>query len=163
MPVNRSPGNHALSLVEVLIAVVIIGLSTLPVIELVRSGTARLEVTEIEAAARQLGADVIERLAGPRLGEDRGLAPAFAAMKKTRVRWSVVVEADDALKHGYPAKELAALLDLHDVGLALDERDPFEHPAIGPSRDLVAYVVTVDWADANDERKKVTFARLVDR
>lgn len=151
-----------LSLVEVLIGAVIIGVSALPVLELVRSGTAQLEISEIEAAARQLGADLLERVAGPSIGTDKGLPKAFEGMKSSPIRWDDVIQADAALKKDFAIEGLRSLLDQADVRLELTIKSPFEHPVLGPAKELEAFIVTVHYTDRNDVRKKVTFARLVD-
>ena len=158
MRLNRG----GLSLVEVLIGALIIGASALPVLELIRSGSAGLEITEIEAAARQLGADVLERVAGPRVGTDRGLSESFKKLKGTRMPWEAVIKGDPALARDFPFDGLRSLLDLHDVRLELTIQSPYEHPVLGPAKDLEAYVVKVTWKDQHDEPKEVTCARLVD-
>src|SRR5260370_453394 len=94
MPVRKT----GLSLIEILIGAVIIGVSAVPVLELVRSGTSQLEVSEIEAAPRQLGADVLERVAGPPLIHDKGLSEALLMLKEKPGRWEQVIQADPPLK-----------------------------------------------------------------
>lgn len=153
---------RGLTLIEVLIAAMIIGVSAIPVLELVRSGTSQLEVSEIEAAARQLGSDLLERVAGPSFGTDKGLTDAFKKLLATDVRWSDVWKADDSLKKAFPTEGLPALLDLHDVRLRLEVQSPYDHPDLGTAKALEAYIVTVSWTDRNDQRKEVAFARLVD-
>jgi hypothetical protein len=154
----------ALSLVEVLIAAVIIGVSALPILELVRSGTARLEVTEIEVAARQLGSDVLERIAGPRYDADRGLSEVFQkALLDQGVRWSEVIEKDEAIAKAFPTKELSGLLNLHDVRIRIEQRSKYALPSHPHCDELEAWVVTVSWADRHLVRTEATFARLVEQ
>lgn len=159
---TRRSRRRALSLVEVLIGAVIIGVSAIPVLELVRSGTSRLEVTEIEVAARQVGSDLLERVAGPGLGVDKGLTDAFKALINQQFSWSQLLKEDKSLARAFPAAALNPLLELADVRVRLQVESPFEHPTLGKLEDLEAYSVTVTWND-RDVRKQVTFARLVDR
>ena len=158
---NRIP--RGLSLVEVLIAAVIIGVSTIPVLELVRSGTVRLEISEVEAACRQLGADVLERIAGPALGDkQKGLSATFITNMKGDLRWDDLIKQDPALAHHYPFDGMKALLDQAEARISVDRQSPVEHPSLGPGKQLESYSVTISWKDRNDERKEVTYARLVD-
>lgn len=161
---TRSPGNRSgLSLVEVLIAAFIVGVSAIPVLELVRSGTSQLEISEIEVAARQVGADLLERVAGPGLGEDKGLTPAFKLRLAQPVSWGQVLDADASLAKKFPRKSsLTDLLDKHDARVHLTVHEPYDHPVAGAARKLAAYVVTVTWTGTGDAARKVTFARLVD-
>lgn len=152
---------RGLSLVEALIGAVIIGVSALPILELIRSGTASLEVTEAEAAARQLGADLLRRVCGPRLGPETGITPAFRNLLGQPARWSDVVKADAALGHGYPSGALASLLDTADVRLSLAVK-PFTHAALGGAS-VESVVVTVSYTDQSDRAKQVKFARLVEK
>lgn len=153
-----------LSLVEVLIGVVIVGVSALPILELVRSGTVSLEVTEVEAAARQLASDVLERASGPREGLDRGLSEAFTnGVKGQPVAWSQVLELDPSLKRSFPVAELGPLLDTADVRVNLQSKSPHPHAVFGKNEGIESYVVTVQWVDRNERVKKVTLARLVER
>lgn len=158
--------SRGVSMVEILIAALIIGVSAIPVLELVRSGTSQLEVTEIEAAARQLGSDVLERVAAPLMSGDKEkeIEQKFRGLMKTPLRWSQIVNADDSLKKDFPKKGqgLPELLDLYDVRVRLEVKSPYPHASLGPSSTLEAYIVTVDWKDRKDERKEVTFARLVE-
>ena len=154
---------RALSLVEVVIAAMIIGVSAIPVLELVRSGTSRLEVTEIEVAARQVGSDLLERVAGHPLGQDKGLSEQFKNLLDQEFRWSQVLEKDTSLKKNFPADALNPLLEQHDVRVKLEIKSPWEHPSQGKVDGLEAVSVTVSWTDRNDERKKVTLARVVER
>lgn len=146
---------RGLSLVEVMIAAFVVGVSAIPVLELVRSGTAQLQISEIEVAARQVGADLLERVAGPSLGEDKGLTPEFKKLLAAPVRWSQVLAADASLDAGFPKEGLIALLDKHDTRVNLEVK-PI------PDKDLESYAVTVTWKGTNDDRRKVTFARLVE-
>lgn len=158
----HSGDRNGLSLVEVLIAAFIVGVSAIPVLELVRSGTSQLEISEIEVAARQVGADLLERVAGPSLGEDKGLTPAFRLLLSQPVAWSQVLAADESLDNPLQSKEIAALLDKHDTRVQLTVQEPFDHPVSGTARKLASYSVTVSWTGTADAARKVTFARLVE-
>jgi hypothetical protein len=153
---------RALSLVEVLLGAFIIGVSALPILELMRSGTESLEITETEAAARQLGADLLRRLAGPRTDLDLGLSKNLENDLKARpTRWEQMLEEDPALKHGFPADALKGLLDNANVRLSLEVIAPYPHEALGKAP-AQALIVTVFWTDRNGRDKKVKLARLVD-
>lgn len=153
---------RGLSLIEVLIAAFIVGVSAIPVLELVRSGTSQLEISEIEVAARQVGADLLERVAGPAFGEDKGIKPELKLLLSHPVSWSQVMKADKSLENPLQSKEIAALLDRHDTRVQLTALEPYDHPVAGHAKDLAAYVVTVSWTGTNDTTKKVTFARIAD-
>lgn len=149
-------------MVEALIGALIIGISAISILELMRSSTASLEVTETEAAARQLGADLLRRVCGPRLGPETGITPAFKLLLGQPARWSDVVAADAALAHGFPSAALAGLLDTADVRLSLSVK-PFTHAALAGAKDLESVEVTVQFVDRNDRGKLVKFARLVEK
>lgn len=153
---------RGLSLVEVLIGAFIIGISALPILELIRSSTSALEVTEVEVAARQFGADVLERVAGPRVGPDRGLE-ALRILMESPISWTELVKKDPTLAKSFPVYALGSLLETADVRVFLVEKESYPHPAIGDGDELSAYRVTVSWTDRHDRRKKVTLARFVDR
>lgn len=151
-----------LSLVEVLIGAFIIGVSALPILELIRSSTRSLDVTEADVAARQFAADLLERAAGPRLGADRGLE-VFKDLMGAPISWSQVVQKDPVLRKSYPVDKLMSLLDTADVRVSLVEKESYPHAAVGEGTELSAFTVTVTWVDRNDRTKKVTLARFVDR
>lgn len=154
---------RGLSLVEVLIAAVIIGVAAIPVIELVRSGTVHLQVSEVEAASRQLGADVLERIAGTALGDkEKGLSAKFLTNMKGDLRWDEVIKEDPSLARKFPFEGMKTLLDLAEVRISIERKSPYEHPSLGPAKELESFSVKVSWKDRNDERKDVTYARLVD-
>ena len=153
---------RGLSLVEALIGALIIGVSAISILELIRSGTSSLEVTEVEAAARQLGADVLRRVSGPRLGPESGITPAFRTLMGQPARWSDVLAADAALARGFPSTALAGLLDTADVRLSLAIK-PLVHPALGGATNVESVEVTVHFTDRNDNRKRVKLARLVEK
>lgn len=148
-------------MVEALIGAFIIGVSALSILELVRSGTRSLEVTEAEAAARQLGADLLRRVTGPRLGPETGITQALRIQLGQPTRWSDVVRADPALAQGFPTKDLAGLLDTADVRLSLSIKD-FAHEALGPAR-VESVEVTVHFTNRNDVARQVKCARLIEK
>lgn len=150
---------RGLSLLEVLLGALIIGVSALSILELIRSGTQVLEVTEAEAAARQLAADVLRRLCGPRLGKDLGLTDTFKTMMGGHPQlWSDIVEKDPPLKEGFPVDALKGLLNAADARLELAVTDDDTY---GKGR-VQKVVVTVHFVDRNERNKKVTFARLIE-
>ena len=152
---------RGLSLVEALIAAMIIGVSALTILEAIRSGTRQLAVTEAEAAARQLGADLLRRVAGPRLGPDTGVSDNLRHVLAQPARWSLVLQEDAALAQGFPRDALAPLLDEVGVRLQLTIA-PCTDPGVGDAP-VDSAVVTVYWADRNERQKKVTLARLLER
>lgn len=159
---RRLAKRGGLSLIEVLIGALIIGVSVLSILEMIRSGTSSLEVTEADAAARQMGADLLRRVCGPRLGPDTGITDAFRLLLGTPARWKDVLAGDPALAQGFPSTGLASLLDAADVRLSLDIT-PNTHEALGRARGVESVVVTVQFVDRNERLKKVKFARLVQK
>lgn len=148
-------------MVEALLGAFIIGVSALSILELVRSGTQSLEVTEAEAAARQLGADLLRRVVGPRLGPETGITEALRNQLGQPTRWSDLLRAEPALAHDFPTKELQGLLDTADVRLSLEIKD-FPHEALGPAR-VESVEVTVHFTNRNDVARQVKCARLIEK
>lgn len=155
---------RGLSLLEVLVGVFIIGVSALPILELIRSGTASLEVNQIDAAARRLASDVLERLSAPSYGKDR-VGTALRKLLRSPVAWRDFVDADPSLAYGFPTapgSPLARLFDMAEVRIALEEQKPYTGGGVTAAIQLTAYAVTVSWTDRSEHRKSVRLARLVD-
>lgn len=153
---------RGLSLVEVCLAALIIGGSALVVIELMRSSTVSLEVTEAELAARSLGADILERFAGQPFIKDNGMQKVAKITLGAPVPWDQIVSEDEWLKHAYPLDRLKPLLDTAEVKVQLDA-GPSKHARFAGTKGMDLYTVRVTWADRFDLRKEAVFARLVDR
>ena len=156
-----------MSLMEVVIGALILGVSGVLVIELVRSSTVNLELTEIEAVARGLAADLLERYA------QGSYADAASEQKATKitfgvpVKWDAAVD-DPAFRFGFPKEKLQSLLDTYQVMFTVDVK-PLAHPTYGGAS-LSHVSVKVQWLDqtgrsrdASSEYKSVTYACLVDR
>jgi hypothetical protein len=151
---------RALSLVEVVLGALVISVSAIPVIELIRASTASLEVTEIEAAARALGADTLERLAGPAVFGHR-LWPAVA--DNAEVPAQVMLESDPVLARGYPRETLGPLLARHHTTLSVSLERDLSHPAWGDRKGMDRYRVRVRWLGLDDNAREVALVRLFAR
>src|SRR5207244_2003348 len=130
------------------------------VLELMRSSTVSLEVTEVEIAARSLGADVLERFAGQPVVKGDGMMKLARIGLGAPVPWDQIVNEDDWLKHGYPVDKLRPLLDNANVKIELDA-GPSKHARFAGTRGMDLYQVRVTWTDRNDTVKEAVFARLI--
>jgi hypothetical protein len=154
---------RGLSLVELVVAALVLGVSAIPVLELIRASTVTLEITETEAAARTLAADVLERLAGPPLFGDPLLSRSARSLVGAEVAWDALVYTDAFLAWGYPARDLASLLDQAGVRIRISMERPFSHAALGTTTGMDCIRVTALWTDRGALPKEVTVARLVAR
>lgn len=159
-----TPGmtRRAVTLPEVLLAVMLVGSMIGPFLMLFARDLRGTAMSEAELAARAFGHDVLERVAGRPLFADRGLSELTKKMIDAPARWRTAIDEDPALAHGFPKGLLAPLLDRADVRVRLEVVAPFEHPALGGSRAMNVYRVTVSWTDADDRRRSATYARLAD-
>lgn len=147
----------AFSLAEIAIAALIIGVSAIPVIELLRATTATFEVNEIEACARALAADVMERFSGA-----PALRPAEIPQKylKTELPFDQLIIADPTLSRGYPMGTLEPLLRRHRTTVILDRETDVEAPAWGKAKGADRYRVTVRWMATDSRSREVTLVRI---
>lgn len=152
---------RGLSLLEIVFGAMIIGLSALPILELLRSSTVSLQVTETEAAARALAADVLERFASPVHGAGREVGRGTQRMLGVPVAWKDLIKEDPFLSHGFP-KALEPLLEQSDLRVTLNVQT-VSHAALAPSTGVEWYTVTASFRDRNDNRTEVALGRFVDR
>jgi len=154
---------RGLSLMEVVLAALVIGVSAIPVLELMRSSTSSLEINQVDAAARGLAADVLERLSGPLNFAD----PLVGAVTKNTagvpVAWDVVFGDDRSLTHGFPKAEVSRLLDQYRVKLLVKMHQASEHGGSSDLSGMTCYEVHAMWFDRDERLKEVAFARLVEQ
>lgn len=162
-------GRRAVSLLEIVLGALILGISGVTVLELVRSNTANLQLTEIEVIARGMGADLLERYARPSVHDFPSEQPATRIALGVPTKWDLVVE-DPSMKYGFRREELASLLTQYDLTFTVDIK-PREHASFGTGRRLTHVSVVARWLDispsgqrsASGDYKEVTFDCLVDR
>lgn len=160
---------QGVSLIEIVIGAMILAVSGVTVLELMRSSTANLQVTEVEVIARGMGADLLERYSRPSVHD----FPAEQANTRTALgvpaKWDVVMD-DASLKYGFQKEKLQSLLDQFEVTFTIDVQKK-AHPTLGRNRKLTHVSVVAKWIDAtpsgarnpSGEFKEVTFDCLVDR
>lgn len=150
-----------LSLVEVVFAALIIGFSALPILNLVRSGTVAAQVTEVEAAARALAGDVLERLAARADRPDAMAIRVVDQLKGMSTRWADLYD-DKFLKHGFPFPELAPILNKADMRIAVRVEAPAKHAVFRGLKHVRLFEITASWTHRLDVRREVKLARLVE-
>lgn len=156
---------RGLGLTEIVLAAFVIGVSALPVLELIRSSTSSLEVTEAEVAARSLAADVLEQIAARTVDGSSSLDVVSSKFKGVPRAWDVVLDQNAALREHFPRAELAPILNLVQARVTVDWDEPYGHPALGTGSDLTLYKVTVAWQAPGDlarGEREVTLARLTE-
>lgn len=145
------------SLIELALAALIVGVSTIPILELLRSSTASVEITAAEAAARGLAADVLERLAGPPSLD----GPQFPASRFGReVPWQDVFTEDAVLAKGLPLSHLESLLERHRVTLRIERDRDLSDPTWVTAKGLDRYRVRVRWVAAGEQVREATLVKL---
>jgi hypothetical protein len=149
------------SLAEAVIAALVIGVSALPILELLRSGTATLEITEEASAAHRLGADILETISGRTGGGQPSLDEALAPFLGTPTPWDLVLAADPALAVGFPADRQGPILSRCQAKVKIEVQSPYVHVALGPGQGVKLYRVTVLWLDHADQAREVVLARIV--
>ena len=152
-----------LSVTEVVLAALVIGVSAIPVLELMRGSTANLEVNQIDAVARGIAADVLERISGPPNFNDAMMGKAIDNAMGAPAAWDTILKEDPSLARGFPTAELAKLLDQYEVKLQLKVHKPSDHSTTYDLADMKCCEVRVTWKDREDRAKEVTFARLVEQ
>ena len=182
--VRRRP---AFTLIEIVVAAMVIGSSALMIIELIRSSTASLEVTEYEAAVRTLASDVMTRLTGPKqlpydpflLQKASNGAPQPTTFVNAPVPYETFLKGDPALNINYPA-ELKKLLDITEAKVRVHFESPWQgtgtgdtaYPNLGQElyqgtppatfTGVELYTVSVEFIEPrNKEQKEVKLVRLV--
>lgn len=141
-----------------MVASLVLGISMLPVLELMRWAATATRVTELDLAARTVAADVLERLVGPCAYADPLLDDPARPFIGTEVPLDLVVARDPALSRDHA---LGALLEPHDPRVLIAVDRPFRHPVVAGDIALDAYRVTLSWFDAEGRRKEASVARLL--
>ena len=147
----------------------ILGISGVTVLELVRSNTANLQVTEIEVIARGMGADLLERYSSPSVHDFPSEAAATRLTLGVPAKWDIVAE-DASMKYGFQREKMEAMLTQYDVSFTVDIK-PREHATFGPRRKMSHVSVVAKWLDISPsgqrnpagEYKEVSFDCLADR
>ena len=152
-----------ISLIEVVIAILIIGSSALPILELIRSSTASLGLSETEVAVRGFAADVLNRFAGPPIvGTDPLVAPATKALLSAPVPADVLMSSDPYLARGVDRALLEPLLKRASCTVKLTIARPTD-PALRTQPGLSVFNLTAAWVDPGGRRKEISLAMLVAR
>ena len=162
---GRSPRRSrptGLTVMEVVLGALIVGCAAIPVLELIRSSTVALEITEIETAARGLGADVLESIAEADASPRSPLPGTGDSMMGVERRWDEVVDESPSLRKAFPKSDLSSLFDTAEVKVAVTKESPCAHPAVAGGPGLDWYEVTVSWRGHDGQRKGVTLGRLVE-
>lgn len=157
------------SLIEIVIGALILGISGVTVIELVRSNTVNLQLTEIQSVARGLAADLVERFSQPSVHDLPGVQRNTSVVLGARARWDLLL-GDPAFNHGFPKDQLSKILEEYGVMFTVDIK-PFPHGTFGPRNQMTHVSVTVHWQDLgpnaarnpSGDYKSVTYGCLVDR
>jgi hypothetical protein len=152
-----------MSLLEVMLAALVVGVSAIAVADVVRTGTATVEVTEVEVAARRLAADVLERYSGAPVGKDREVGDVTQILGGAPAAWEDLIADDPSLARGFPRDAIRRVLAQARVRVLREVVSPFTHPSLGPTAGLELHKVTVTWNDRFDRPRQVELARLVDR
>lgn len=154
------------SMIEVVLGAIILGLSGVTVMELVRSNTVNLQITEVEAAARGLAADCMERFSKRASYASPDMVKMLQKMQGIPQVWKDVITTDPTLNHQLPTEDVSKLLDLYDVKLQVQFK-PVVHASLGDKPRIRKIEVEVSWNDprlygsSGSELKKVTYAALV--
>lgn len=146
---------------ELVLGALILGVSALAVLELMRSGTANLEITEAESAARALASDLMERLSEPPSFGTPVFGDTAERFLGVPLGWREFMQHDPSLRYGFPPGDLPKLLDLFDVRLRVTRERPFIHPTLGRRSGMEAYTVSAEWTEG-EHRREVTYACLVE-
>lgn len=169
---GSTPDRRAgISVMEIVLGALILGVSGVAVLELMRSSTSNLEVTEIEAVARGLAADTLERYSHQAMFDGPRFARTTERMMGVPLPWSQLVGDDPSLRYGFPREQLSQLLDLHDVRLTLKLTRPYPSASFGRAGKMSAIEVTAHWTDgpgrgasrgSTSDYKTVTYACLLE-
>ena len=160
---------RGVSLMEIVIGALILGISGVTVIELVRANTVNLQLTEIEAVARGLAADLVERYSLPSVHDLPGVGANTTVVLGAPAKWDTLL-GDPAFNHGFPKVKLSKILEEYGVMFTVDLKK-FPHATYGPRNELTHVSVKVQWLDlgpsagrnTSGEYKSVTYGCLVDR
>ena len=153
-------------MIEVVLGAFILGLSGVTVMELVRSNTVNVQITEVEAVARGLAADCMERYSRRASYASPTLVKNLQKMQGIPLVWKDVIASDPTMNYQLPAEDVSKLLDLYDVKLQV-KFSPVTHASLGDKPRIRKLEVEVSWNDprlygaGGTELKKVTYAALV--
>jgi hypothetical protein len=156
----------AASLIEVVLGAIVLGLSGVTVMELTRSNTVNVQITEVEAIARGLAGDLMERFSRRSTYTSLTMSKLLEKMQGVPLGWRDVVDADPALSYQLPIEDVKKLLDLYTVKLLVQFK-PVEDPTFGENPRIRQLIVEVQWNDprfhgaGGTELKKVEYAALV--
>ena len=156
-------------MLEIVLGALILGISGVVVIELVRSNTANLELTEIEAVARGLAADLVERFSRPSSQEANGVSATTQVVVGQNAKWDTLL-SDPSFAFGFPKDKLSKILDEYDVHFEVDLKK-FPHASFGDKNEMTQVSVVVKWLDLgpnagrnpSGEYKSVNYGCLIDR
>lgn len=160
---------RGVSMLEIVIGALVLGISGVVVIELIRSNTTNLQLTEIEAVSRGLAADLLERYSRPTIDDTSGVGGSTQAALGVPAKWDTLL-SDAAFAHGFPRDKLSKILEQYGVMFNVD-RKKYTHASYGPKNDLIHVAVTVKWLDLGPggarnpagEYKSVTYGCLIDQ
>lgn len=151
-------------MLEVVLGAIILGLSGVTVVELVRSNTVNVQITEVEAAARGLAADCMERFSKRASYASPTMIQLLQKMQGVPQSWKDIITTDPSMGYHLPTAEVSKLLDLYDVKLQVQFK-PVTHASLGDKPRIRQLEVEVSWNDprpnAASELKKVKYAALV--
>lgn len=156
---------RGISLIEVVLGAIVLGVSGVTVMELVRANTVNLQITEVEAVARGLAADCVERFSRRASYNAPTMLKLLQKMQGVPLPWKDVVAGDPGLRHQLPLADISKLLDQYEVKLQVQFKVA-THTALGDKPRLRKLEVEVSWSDprhlsAGSELRKVTYAALV--
>ena len=163
----RRSRRRGVSFLEVVLGAIILGLSGVTILELVRSNTVNLQITEIEAVARNLAADTLERFSHRSSYATPTMMKLMKKFQGVPLPWKDVVTNDPALGYKVPLDDVGKLLDLYDVKLSVQIKAN-KHPSFGPKPRMRQIEVSVLWNDpratgnTSSELKSVTYASIID-
>ena len=153
---------------EIVLGALILGTSGVTVLELVRGSTVNLQVTEIEAAARGMAADLLERYSLPSVNDLPAQTATVQNFLGRPLTWEDHVQ-DPAMGYGFPREKIGKLLDQYNVRFIVNiEKVP--HATFGTAK-MTRVSVIAQWSDplpggtrgSTSELREVSYACLVDR
>jgi hypothetical protein len=158
-----------ISMTEIVLGALILGTSGVTVLELVRGSTVNLQVTEVEAAARGMAADLLERYSRPSVYDAPGESANLTNFLGRPLSWDQHLE-DPATGYGFPRENIGKLLDQYQARFTIGI-DRVQHPTFGNNAMMTKVSVTAEWNDpipggargSTSDLRAVTYACLIDR
>jgi hypothetical protein len=151
---------RGVSVIEIAVAAMVLGCSGVPVLELIRSSTTLVSMSETEVAVRGFATDVLQRFAGPPHAGGPLVAPGTEHLLARPIPADLLIAADPYLARGLAGRELESLLRLAEATVSLAVVPPRD-PALAAADGLDCIVLTVAWTNPGERRKEVTLASLV--